>query len=131
VDVEPILLGMLRQRLEQGGVRQVTPVLSLPADPLLPAAACDLVLVVNTYHHFPDGPAYLARLAGALKPGGRVVNVDFQKRETGGVGPPVAQRVAREAFLADAQAAGLTVVAEPTFLPHQYFLVLAPAAPAR
>jgi predicted methyltransferase len=130
VDVEATLLGALLRRLEQGGVRNVTPVLSLPADPLLPAGACDLVLVVNTYHHFPDGPAYLARLAGALRPGGRIVNVDFQKRETG-VGPPVAHRVAREAFLADAEAAGLAVVAEPTFLPHQYFLVLRPATPVR
>jgi len=131
VDVEPGLLAALRQRLEQGGVRNVTPVLSLAGDPLLPAGGCDVALVVNTYHHFPDGPAYLARLAAALKPGGRIVNVDFHKRETG-VGPPVAHRVAREAFLADAATAGLSVVDEPTFLPHQYFVVLAPAAaPAR
>jgi predicted methyltransferase len=130
VDVEAALLGALIRRLEQAGVRNVTPVLSLPADPLLPAGACDLVLMVNTYHHFPDGPAYLARLTGALRPGGRLVNVDFQKRETG-VGPPLAHRVAREDFLADARAAGLAVVAEPTFLPHQYFLLLAPAAPAK
>jgi len=109
VDVEPSLLAALRQRLEQGGVRNVTPVLSLQADPLLPAAGCDLVLVVDTYHHFPDGPAYLRRLVAALRPGGRIVNVDFHKRETG-VGPPVAQRVAREDFLAAAATAGLALL---------------------
>lgn len=129
VDVEPALLAALRQRLEQGKVRNVTPVLSLADDPLLPAGGCDLVLVADTYHHFPDGRAYLRLLAAALKPGGRLANVDFQRRDTG-VGPPVAHRVAREAFLADAAAAGLTVVAEHGFLPHQYFLVLAPAAKA-
>lgn len=131
VDVEPALLAALRDRLVKAGVRNVTPVLSQPDDPLLPAGGCDVVLVVDTYHHFPDGPAYLRRLAAALRPGGRLANVDFHKRETG-VGPPVAHRVARERFLADAAAAGYAVVAEPTFLPHQYFVVLAgPAAPAR
>jgi len=129
VDVEPAILAALRERLARAGLRHVTPVLALPDDPLLPAASCDLVLVVDTYHHFPDGPGYLRRLVAALRPGGRIVNVDFHKRETG-VGPPVAHRVAREAFLADAASAGLAVEREGDFLPHQYLVVLQPA-PAR
>jgi len=129
VDVEPVILAALRDRLSAAGLRNVTPVLGLGDDPLLPASGCDVVLVVNTYHHFQDGPAYLRKLAAALRPGGRIVNVDFQKRETG-VGPAVAHRVAREAFLADAAAAGLAVQREETFLPHQYLVVLAPPAPA-
>jgi predicted methyltransferase len=123
VDVEPALLAALRDRIEAEGVANVTPVLSVPSDPLLPPAACDVVLVVNTYHHFPDGPAYLRRLATALRPGGRIVNVDFEKRPTP-VGPPVGHRVSREAFAADAAAAGLAVVAEPRLLEHQYVVVL-------
>jgi len=126
VDVEPAMLAALRDRLTAAGLRNVTPVLSLPDDPLLPAAGCDLVLVVDTYHHFPDGPAYLVKLAAALRPGGRIVNVDFHKRETG-VGPPVAHRVARETFLAQAASAGLAVRREDGFLPHQYLVVLQPA----
>jgi ubiquinone/menaquinone biosynthesis C-methylase UbiE len=82
-----------------------------------------VVLVVNTYHHFPDPPRYLAGLTRTLRQGGRVVNIAFQKRETPH-GPPVARRVAREDFLKDARRADLEVVGEPTFLPYQYFLVL-------
>jgi predicted methyltransferase len=125
VDVEPALLAALRDRLEAERIANVTPVLSVPSDPLLPAATCDLVLVVNTYHHFPDGPGYLRRLAEALRPGGRVVNVDFEKRPTP-VGPPVGHRVSRDAFVVDAAAAGLAVVAEPRLLEHQYVVVLRP-----
>jgi predicted transcriptional regulator len=40
------------------------------------------------------------------------------------VGPPLEHRVAREAFLRDARRAGLALVAEHRFLPHQYFVVL-------
>jgi SAM-dependent methyltransferase len=125
VDVEPRILAALVERLAAAGARNVTPVLSLPDDPLLPPASCDLVLVVDTYHHFPDGRAYLRRLAASLRPGGRIVNVDFQKRETP-VGPPVAHRVSREDFLSDAAAAGLAVSREHDLLPWQYALELTP-----
>ena len=123
VDVEPRLLEVLRQRLEERKVGNVTPVLGLPEDPLLPVASCDLVLLVNAYHHLPDGPAYLRRLARALRRGGRIVNADFHKRETP-VGPPVEERVSREEFLAGARRAGLVPVAEHGFLSYQYCVTL-------
>lgn len=126
VDVEPRILSVLRDRVQSSNARNVTPVLSLPGDALLPAASCDLILIVDTYHHFPDGPAYLRRLSRALRPGGRIANVDFHKRELP-VGPPPEHKVAREAFLADATAAGLRLAEEHTFLPYQYFVVLAPS----
>jgi len=126
VDVEPRILAVLRDRVRSSNARNVTPVLSLPDDALLPAASCDLILIVDTYHHFPDGPEYLRRLMRALRPGGRIANVDFHKRELP-VGPPPEHKVAREAFLADAAAARLRLVQEHTFLPYQYFVVLDPS----
>lgn len=125
-DVETRILTVLRERVRDSGLRNISPVLSLRDDALLPAGACDLILVVDTYHHFPDGPAYLRKLSGALKPGGRIVNVDFHKRELP-VGPEPEHKVAREDFLADAAAAGLRLVEEHPFLPYQYFVVLEPA----
>lgn len=70
VDPEPVLLEVLRERLD--GVRNVTPVLGRGDDPLLPPGRFRLVLVVNAYHHFEDGPAFLRRLAALLAPGARV-----------------------------------------------------------
>ena len=124
VDVEPKILDALRARIEKAGVRNVTPVLALAADPLLPPGSCDLVLIVDAYHHFPDRPKYLGRLAALLRPGGRLADVDWHKVKAG-FGPPAEHRIAREDFLADAGKAGLRLVAEPKFLPYQYFLVLA------
>jgi cyclopropane fatty-acyl-phospholipid synthase-like methyltransferase len=125
VDVAPELMAVLRQRLEAAGLGNVTPILAEPQDPHLPEAGCDLVLVVDSFHHFPDGTAYLRGLASRLKPGGRIVNLDFHKREMS-VGPPVEHKISREEFLATAREAGLVVVEEKDFLPHQYFLVLRP-----
>lgn len=124
VDVEPKILDALRARIEKTGVRNVTPVLAVASDPLLPPGSCDLVLIVDAYHHFPDRPSYLGRLAALLRPGGRLADVDWHKGKTG-FGPPPEHRIAREDVLADAAKAGLRLVAEPKFLPYQYFLVLA------
>ncbi len=125
VDVEPSILDALRQRVLGSGLRNVTPVLALEDDALLPPRACDLILIVDTYHHFPDGPAYLRRLTLALKRGGKIVNIDFHKRELP-VGPPPEHKLTREQFLEQARVAGLALVEEHTFLPYQYFLVLQP-----
>ena len=124
VDVEARLLEVLRERLGKHGAN-VTTVLAPPDDPNLPDGACDLVLIVDTYHHFPDGPAYLRRLRRALGPGGRLVNIDYEKRETP-VGPPLDHRIGRDDFLAQAQAAGYKLRESPAFLPHQYFFILEP-----
>jgi ubiquinone/menaquinone biosynthesis C-methylase UbiE len=123
VDAEPAILDVLRERVKAARLTNVTPVLGRGEDPCLPPSCCDLALIVDTYHHFADGPAFLRRVARALRPGGRLVNIDFAKRETP-VGPPVEHRVSREDFVRDARRAGLVVVGEHQFLPYQYFLVL-------
>jgi ubiquinone/menaquinone biosynthesis C-methylase UbiE len=124
VDVEPQLLSLLRERAAAAGVQNLTPVLGLPLDPLLPPAACDLILTVNAFHHVPEKAAYLRRLQRALRPGGRVAIVDFHKRELP-IGPPVDHKLDREECLAQVQAAGLRLVSEFDSLPYQYFLVAA------
>ena len=123
VEVEPRMLALLRDRMTEARLANVTPILALDTDPLLPDACCDLALFVNAFHHFPEGVAYLRRLARALRPGGRIVNIDFHDGDLP-VGPPPEQRLSRDAFLKIAARAGLRVVAEETFLPYQYFLSL-------
>lgn len=125
IDVERRMLEVLRDRLRVSGIDNVRPLLARGERGAVPPRPCDVVLVVNTFHHFPEGAAYLRKLATALQPGGRLVNVDFHDRETP-VGPPLEVRVSREAFLAAARAAGLEVLEELELLPHQYVLVLQP-----
>ncbi len=123
VEVEPEVLSVLRDRIEASGLRNVSPVLGLPADAFVPRGSCQRILMLNVFHHFPAPAAYLERLATSLAPGGTLAIVDFHDRETP-VGPPVELRVSRRQALAHARKAGLRVVRELTFLPHQYFVVL-------
>lgn len=124
VDVDPRILDALRTRIEKAQVQNITPVLGLGSNPLLPPASCDLILIVDVYHHFSKPAAYLQRLVGLLRRDGRLVAIDWHRRPTP-VGPPMSHRVSREDFLAEAQKAGWHLLAEPTFLPNQYFLILA------
>jgi SAM-dependent methyltransferase len=118
------MIALLEQRARDAGVENVRPLLAADGA-ALPPEPCDVILVVNTFHHFPDGAGYLRALAGRLRPGGRIANVDFHEGELP-VGPPPDHKVAREDFVAAAARAGLAVVREETFLPYQYFFVLAP-----
>jgi ubiquinone/menaquinone biosynthesis C-methylase UbiE len=122
IDVDPRMTALLEQRAREAGVRNLSIHLA-PDGRGLPPEPVDAVLVVNTFHHFPEPVAYLRELARLLKPGGRLVNVDFQAGELP-VGPPADHRVSREAFLAAAAAAGLVVKEERRFLPYQYFIEL-------
>jgi predicted methyltransferase len=122
VDPEAAVLEVLRKRMKQAGVRNVTPVLGRDDDPLLPPGRCDLAVIINVYHHMHGGAAFLRRLVARLAPRARVVNVDWD--EASEFGPPPRRRVPRARFLRDARRAGLALVGERTFLPHQYFLEL-------
>jgi len=124
-EVSPEILAVLRRRLAEAGASNVTPLLARPEAPPFSPGSCDRILVVNTFHHFPDGAGYLRSLAACLRPGGRILNVDFHKRELP-VGPPLEQTVSRQEFLEAAERAGLRLVEERDFLPHQYFLLLQP-----
>jgi SAM-dependent methyltransferase len=123
VDVEPRMTRLLAERAAQAGLANVVPVLAPEGDGL-PPEPCDLILLVNAFHHFPDGPGYLARLARALTPGGRLALVEFHEGELP-VGPPPDHKVTRAAIDAAVRAAGLRLVAAPGFLPYQWLLVLA------
>jgi SAM-dependent methyltransferase len=124
VDIEPQQLDRLNQHLGAEQTTNVVPVLATGDDPRLPPGRLDLILVVDTYHHFENRPPYLAKLVRALKPDGRLVVIDYHKHELP-VGPPVAHKIAREQVLQETQAAGFRVIDEPTFLPYQYFLIFA------
>lgn len=125
IDVERRMTEVLRERLQRSGIDNVHAMLSRGVRGSLPPRTCDVVLIVNTFHHFPDGVGYLKRLARRLGPGGRIVVIDFHKRRLP-VGPPPAHRVSRAALLAAARGAGLSLVREHRFLRYQYFLELAP-----
>jgi predicted methyltransferase/rhodanese-related sulfurtransferase len=76
VDVGASALRRLRQRVDEERLTNVEVIEGSAADPKLPSAAVDAILIVNAYHEMTQYPAMLARMKAALKPGGRLVIVE-------------------------------------------------------
>jgi SAM-dependent methyltransferase len=102
--------------------------LTAPDDPHLPAQGVDRVLLLDTYHHISDRLNYFERLRGSLRPDGRIVIVDWHKRELP-EGPPVDHKLAREHVIEEMRLAGYPLVGETDRLPYQYVLIFASEPP--
>jgi SAM-dependent methyltransferase len=122
IDAEPRMLELLARRARDAGLGNVEPVRTF--DVPVPPAPCDAVLVVNAYHHFPDGPGTLRALAGGLAPAGRLAVIDYHPDTP--VGPPPELLISREVFLEGVARAGLRVTGEERFLPYQWFFFVEP-----
>lgn len=121
VDLEPKMVAHLTARAAAEGLKNITAVQASAASPNLPERV-DVVLVVDTYHHIPNRPAYFAALKTKLTPGGRLAIVDFRKG-VGGEGPPEDFRFTPEQVSGELAQAGYVLDQSHDFLPRQMFLV--------
>ena len=131
-DVEPDMVRYLGERAAKEGLSNLVPVQGKPDDPALPEAV-DVAFMCNVYHHIEDRTGYFRKLAAQLRPGGRLVVVDFEKDAPDDApGPPPQMRVAREVLVTELASAGFELVrADSDILPHQYIVELRVAKPRR
>lgn len=130
LDVNEGMVNHLRQRLTQEQLQNVT-VVQVPAhDPLLIDQSVDVAFICDTYHHLEDREVYMRKIRKALKPTGRVVIVDFYKREGVPVGPPMSMRLSEDTVQQELQDAGLHVTQKLAILPYQYMLIAQPTTTA-
>ena len=119
VDIDPKLLEMAKKDAPPNEEM----VLAAADDPKLPPGSVDTIFFCDVLHHIENRPAYYARLAKALKPGGRIVNIDFHKDKPMPFGPPEAMRIAEADVVKEFEAAGFRKTGSFDILPYQYFLV--------
>jgi arsenite methyltransferase len=118
VDIDERFLEMARKDAPENLVF----VLAGPDDPKLPSNSVDTIFFCNVLHHIDNRPAYYEKLKKALRPGGRLINIDFHKRPLP-VGPPVGMKLSEEEVIEEFTSAGFRFTRSFDFLPHQYFLV--------
>ena len=78
VDVQPEMIRLLKKRAGDAKLKTIEPVLCTELDPKLPAGSCDLVVMVDVYHELTHPREVAEKLVSALKPGGRLVFVEFR-----------------------------------------------------
>ena len=81
VDVQPEMISMLQAGIKRNGLTQIQAQLSAVDDVKLPASSVDLAIMVDVYHELAYPYEVMATVLRALKPGGRVVFVEFKAED--------------------------------------------------
>jgi ubiquinone/menaquinone biosynthesis C-methylase UbiE len=80
-DIQQEMLDIIVAKAKKLKVTNIEPVKGTETDPKLPANGVDLILLVDVYHEF-DHPYEMAeKMVDALKPGGRLVFVEFRMED--------------------------------------------------
>jgi SAM-dependent methyltransferase len=121
-DVQPEMIELLRKRLARERITNVTPVMGLLDDPKLPDSTLDLELLVDVYHEFSEPQKMLRGLRSALKPGGRLVLLEYRKED-----PTIPIREEHKMTVAEArlevEAEGFKLARVDERLPRQHILI--------
>lgn len=121
-DVEAEMVRHIHHQSMTQGIGNVHAGFAKEDDPQVPGSA-DLVFVCDVLHHVADRPGWLAKMAAQMKPGARLVLIEFKEGPLP-EGPPEAMKISRAATLQLVETAGLKLVGErPQLLPYQTFLV--------
>lgn len=124
-DVDDRFLGHIRQKRDSLGIpANKMKLRKLPYNaPNLKEKEADGVLIVDTYHHIEDRIKYFKLVKFGLKDDGKLVVIDFFKKETP-VGPPVEMKMSEETVMDELKAAGFTnFEVNDELLPYQYVIV--------
>lgn len=82
-EVDEGFLPMISDKEAQAGLDNIQPVLGRFEDPRLPRGDVDVAFFHDVLHHIADRGPYLQRTASYLKPGGRIVVVDYDMNVPG------------------------------------------------
>lgn len=119
-DIEPDMVRYLAARAQREQLANLRAIQATPTSSGLAPRSVDAILVVHVWHHIADRPAYARDLAAALRPGGRLLVVDFHP--TAQKGPPAHMRLPPERIVTELVNAGLTAQLSPVTLPDQYIV---------
>jgi SAM-dependent methyltransferase len=81
VDVQPEMISMLKKLAAQKGLSNIVPTLCTEDDVRLPAGTVDLAIMVDVYHELSYPREVLASIVRSLKPGGRVVFIEYRAED--------------------------------------------------
>jgi ubiquinone/menaquinone biosynthesis C-methylase UbiE len=122
-DIQPEMIAFLRTNLSVRGITNVVPVLGTTTDPRLPDNTLDLILLVDVYHECDHPWEMTRRMTDALKPGGRLVLVEYRGEERWIPIKPLHKMTANQVRKEMALHPRLAFMENLTNLPRQHILI--------
>ncbi|WP_080058159.1 class I SAM-dependent methyltransferase [Spirosoma aerolatum] len=121
VDIQPEMIAYLNQGKDKRKLTNVEPVLGTESDPKLKPSSIDLAILIDAYHEFSFPREMISHIATALKPGGRLVLVEYRAED-----PAVPIKELHKLSIAQAtkemKAAGLRLLKSDDRLPQQHIM---------
>jgi ubiquinone/menaquinone biosynthesis C-methylase UbiE len=131
-DITPGFLDEVRAKIAKDQLKNVEVLLGTTTDVKLPDACCDVIFVLDAYHHFEWPEPMLASIRKALKPKGRLVIIEFHRKSN-----PMFEKLKIDyekhiqlddnQVVAQVEKLGWTRLEKRDFPPYQYVAVFAPA----
>jgi ubiquinone/menaquinone biosynthesis C-methylase UbiE len=122
VDIQPEMLAVIEKRKKELKVDNVIAVKSEETEANLQDNSVDVALLVDVYHEFSFPREMMQSMVKALKPGGRVVQIEYR-----GEDPDVPIKRLHKMTVSQARkemaAVGLAWKETKNFLPQQHFIV--------
>jgi SAM-dependent methyltransferase len=128
-DVDPEMVRHVHHRVVTEDLANVQVVLADPDDPSIPGDA-DVVFVCDVIHHVRGREAWLRRAFAEMRPGARLVVIEFKEGRLP-EGPPEAVKIPTPRLVSMLQQAGFSLAgSRPDLLPYQTFLTFQKPAAA-
>ncbi len=122
VDIQPEMLDIIEFLKKENNISNVEPILGSVTDPNLPDESVDLALMVDAYHEFQYPREVMEGVVRALKPGGRVVLVEY-RRENPLIPIKGLHKMTQNQVRKEMSAVGLQWLETKSFLPQQHLMV--------
>jgi FkbM family methyltransferase len=122
VDVEPEMIAYLNARIQRENLSRIVPVLCTERNVTLPENTIDLILLVDVYHEFSYPYEMALSMFNVLKPGGKLVLVEF-RAEDATVPIKTIHKMSEAQAIKEIKIAGFTFEKNISNLPWQHFLV--------
>lgn len=122
VDVEPEMIAYLNKRIKQEKLSRIVPVLSTEQKVSLPENTIDMMLLVDVYHEFSYPYEMALSMRSALKPGGKIVLVEFRSEDLT-VPIKTIHKMSKAQAIKEFKAAGFAFDKNIDNLPWQHYMV--------
>ena len=123
VDISENFIENILRIAKKQGLINIEGIISTPTSAGLAPASIDLAFICDTYHHFEYPQTMLASIHKSLRPGGKLVIIDFRKQPGVSSGWVMSHVRANEVtVIKEVEAAGFRLMAQQDLLLSNYFL---------
>ena len=121
-DIDDQMIRDIRSEMAASHVTNIEPVLGMTTDPHLPKSSVDVVLMVDAYHEFDHPREMMEAIVKSLKPGGRVIDLEY-RGEDDNVPIKPHHKMTEAQAVKEMTAVGLIHVKTLHELPQQHFFI--------